>query len=84
MWERQRAFGVQPMHYVYFPVASLAPDFLPLVERCALKKEVASLVLNSSDCVFVLEVFKIFGLLSGAHRYDVLEILRLVRAEIDA
>lgn len=82
--ERQRALGVQPMLYVCFPVASLTPDFLPLVGRCAFKKEVAQLSLAPEESFLILEVFKIFGLLSGAHRHDVLEILRLVRAEIDA
>lgn len=79
--ERQRAIGVQPMLYVCFPVARLTTGFLPLLGRCALKKETANLILNSSDGVFVLELLKIFGLLSEALRHDVLEILKLVHSE---
>lgn len=82
--ERQRALGVQPMLYVCFPVRRLSGEFFPLIGRCAFKKELARLNLAPEESFLILEVFKIFGLLSGAHRYDVLEILRLVRAEIDA
>ena len=63
--EKQRAVGVQPMLYVCFPITQLNPsENKPvLLGRVADLKECAHLILDSNDKEFVLEAFKIFGIL---------------------
>ncbi|WP_066388634.1 R.Pab1 family restriction endonuclease [Helicobacter himalayensis] len=79
--EKQRAIGVQPMLYVCFPITELeAKENMPLLlGRIAESKECATLILDSKDKNFLLETFKIFGILSKNHNYDVLEILGLIQ-----
>lgn len=75
--EKQRAVGVQPMLYVCFPVTEL--QCTPaLLGRVAESKECGLLVLDSKDKNFLLETFRIFGMLSKSHNYDIYEILRIV------
>lgn len=76
--EKQRAVGVQPILYVCFPVTEL--QCTPaLLGRVAESKECGLLVLDSKDKNFLLEIFRIFGMLSKSHNYDVCEILGIVR-----
>ncbi|WP_334092308.1 R.Pab1 family restriction endonuclease [Helicobacter typhlonius] len=75
--EKQRAVGVQPMLYVCFPITELQCQPL-LLGRVAEPKEYGLLVLDSKDKDFLLETFKIFGMLSKNHNYDVLEILKII------
>lgn len=78
--EKQRAVGVQPMLYVCFPITHLHPkDNMPMfLGRVAESKECAYLVLDYKDKDFLLETFKIFGILSKNHNYDVLQILQTI------
>lgn len=76
--EKQRAVGVQPMLYVCFPITEL--QCTPaLLGRVAESKECGLLVLDSKDKNFLLETFRIFGMLSKSHNDDVCEILRIVK-----
>ena len=76
--EKQKAVGLQPMLYVCFPVTKLQTDKEPLIGRCAQKKETAYLILDKTHKKFVLQTFKIFALLSKAHKHDVIEIIKLI------
>lgn len=76
--EKQRAIGTQPMLYVCFPITEL--QCTPaLLGRVAEPKECGLLVLDSKDKNFLLETFRVFGMLSKSHNYDVCEILKIVK-----
>lgn len=75
--EKQRAVGVQPMLYFCFPITELKSDS-SLMGRCANTKEFAYFEINKSNVFIILEMVKIFGMLSPSHQYDTLEILDLI------
>lgn len=78
--EKQRAVGVQPMLYVCFPITELeSKDNTTLLGRVANTKECGILSLDARHRTFVLECCKIFGILSKNHRYDMLEILKIIK-----
>lgn len=82
--EKQRAIGVQPMLYVCFPITELksANNKSYLLGRVADSKECAYLILDSKDKQFLLETFKVFGILSESHNYDIRRILELIKKDI--
>lgn len=82
--EKQRAIGVQPMLYVCFPITELKPavNKPDLIGRVADSKECAYLILDSKNKQFLLEAFKIFGILSESHNYDIRQILELIKKYI--
>lgn len=75
--EKQRAVGVQPMLYFCFPITELKSDS-PLIGRCANAKEFAYFEINKNNSFIILEMVKIFGMLSPSHQHDTLEILNLI------
>ncbi len=75
--EKQRAVGVQPMLYVCFPITEIHCNPV-LLGRVAESKECGLLILDSKDKNFLLEIFKIFGMLSKNHNYDVCEIIKII------
>lgn len=78
--EKQRAIGVQPMLYVCFPITQLeSRNNMALLGSVAEAKECGILVLDSKYKAFLLECFKIFGILSKNHNLDMLEILRVIK-----
>lgn len=81
--EKQRAVGVQPMLYICVPVkyvcSSINGNFID--GRVAEKGESAIWIIGKEEAIFLLEVAKLFGLLSFAHRHDILEILNLLFPE---
>lgn len=77
--EKQKAVGIQPMVYICFPVSYLKDELgNSLIGRTAKPNEVAIFEFNRDNAFVILESFKIFGLLSKAHRHDTQEILRLI------
>lgn len=80
--EKQRAIGTQPMLYVCFPITQLCPTNgnIALLGRVAQQKEKAHLILDSTHKQFLLESFKIFGILSPNHNHDVREILKIIKS----
>ena len=78
------AKGIQPMLYVCFPITELKPanNKPALLGRVAESKECAYLILDSKDKQFLLESFKIFGILSENHNYDIRQILELIKKYI--
>ena len=79
--EKQRAIGSQPMLYVCFPITQLVhfKNKSALLGRVAETKEFAYLVLDSKDKQFLLESFKIFGILSPSHNHDIIQILNIIK-----
>ena len=75
--EKQRAIGVQPMLYLCFPITELEAD-VPLIGRVAESKESAYFVFDGSNADVLLEVLKIFGILSKNHKHDVLQIINVI------
>jgi len=75
--EKQRAVGVQPMLYFCFPITKLESSEV-LVGRIANKKEFAYFTFNKNNAFIVLEMIKIFGMLSKSHQHDIIEILNSI------
>ena len=72
--EKQRAVGVQPMFYLCIPIPELNPG-RPLIGRAAERNEKAGFVFSEENCSIVLEMTRIFGILSAPHRADMLAIV---------
>lgn len=73
--EKQRAVGVQPMLYFCIPISELDAH-PPLIGRTAKLKEAARFTFSENNYEVVLQMMKIFGILSDRHREDVLRIVR--------
>ena len=75
--EKQRAIGTQPMLYFCFPITELQSDEY-LIGRCANKKEFAEFLFNKDNCFIILEMIKIFGMLSVSHQHDTVQIIQTI------
>lgn len=75
--EKQRAVGVQPMLYFCIPISELNPG-RPLIGRTAERNERAGFAFSDENCSVVLEMARIFGILSAPHRADMLAIVERV------
>lgn len=73
--EKQRGVGLQPMLYVCIPLANLKFDAQPF-GRTAKPKETCRWPVGPSEVPLLLQLFRIFGMLSTRHRHDTLAILR--------
>ncbi len=73
--EKQRGVGLQPMLYVCIPLANLDFDVSPF-GRLAEKQEMCRWTVGPAEAPLLLELFRIFGMLSARHRHDTLAILR--------
>ena len=76
--EKQWAVGVQPMLYFCFPISGLRSHSDPLLGRMAYPNESADFVFNQSNSHVVLEMTKIFGMLSEPHNADIVAILQAI------
>ena len=72
--EKQRGVGLQPMLYVCIPLANLEFDASPF-GRTARPKEKCRWPVGPAEAPLLLELFRIFGMLSARHRHDTLAIL---------
>lgn len=75
--EKQRAIGVQPMLYLCFPIMELVSK-KELIGRTAEPKETADFVFDEPKIDMLLEIFKIFGILSKNHKHDILQIIKVI------
>ena len=80
--EKQRAVGNQPMLYVCIPVSELITN-PPLIGRSAATKEHAEFILDENNYEVVLHLVKIFGILSPAHRTDIINIIDKILEILD-
>lgn len=72
--EKQRAVGTQAMLYVCLPITSLKFKKQP-IGRALEAKECAEWHIGRNEALLALELFRVFGMLSPKHRYDVMAIL---------
>ncbi len=75
--EKQRAVGIQPMLYFCFPITELI-SHEPLIGREAKQKEFAYFKFDKNNAFIILEMIKIFGMLSVSHNYDMKKILTII------
>lgn len=75
--EKQRAVGIQPMLYLCFPITELQADE-NLIGRIAQVKETAQFVIDQSNYRIVIEMVKMFGMLSPSHHKDILGIIKSI------
>ncbi len=78
--EKQRAVGVQPMFYFCFPITELKSEET-LIGRCAYTKEFANFIIDKNNAFIIVEMIKIFWMLSPSHQYDIIQILKLIISE---
>lgn len=76
--EQQYAMGTQPLLCLCLPVGELITEE-PVLGRQAKSKELAKFLITEENIGIFLETLEIFGMLSGAHRHDVREILKVIR-----
>lgn len=75
--EKQKAVGTQPMLYFCFPIIELA-NSKELLDRVAKSKEEGVFVLDESKKQLLLDMLKLFGILSENHKHDILKIINLI------
>lgn len=75
--EKQRAIGIQPMLYLCFPITELQASE-NLIGRIAQVKETAQFVIDQSNYRIVIEMVKMFGMLSPSHHKDILGIIKSI------
>jgi len=75
--EKQRAIGIQPMLYFCFPITELISKE-HLIGRTSKTKEFAYFKFDKNNAFIILEMIKIFGMLSISHRYDIVNILEVI------
>jgi hypothetical protein len=73
--EKQRAIGIMPMLYLCFPITELRSN---LIGRVAEAKETADFIINKNNIHIFLEILKIFGILSKAHKQDTINIITTI------
>lgn len=75
--EKQRAVGTQAMLYVCIPVTMLKFK-TSAIGRTLNKKESADWIIGREEALLSLELFRIFGMLSPKHRFDVIAIFKML------
>ena len=75
--EKQRAVGIQPMLYLCFPITELLANE-NLIGRTTHVNETAQFVIDKSNYSIIIEMVKVFGMLSPSHHKDILEILKSI------
>jgi hypothetical protein len=75
--EKQKAMGTQAMLYVCIPVTALQFQ-TNVLGRIIESKECAKWIIGREEALLVLEMFRVFGMLSSKHRFDVLSIFEML------
>ena len=75
--EKQKAVGTQAMLYVCLPLTALKFGQDPIGRKLN-QKECAEWRIGKEEASLALELFRVFGMLSAKHRYDVMEILKIL------
>ena len=79
--EKQRAVGVQPMLYVCLPITSV--EFKDnVLGRTLEAKECSKWKIGDGEAKLALELFRVFGMLSIKHRFDILALLDMLFPDI--
>jgi len=80
--EQQLGSGIQGMLYICLPITELQFKEMP-IGRVVKSKECARWVIGKEEGKFVLEVFRIFGMISESHRQDVISIFQMLFPELE-
>ena len=75
--EKQKAIATQAMLYVCLPITTLRFELAPL-GRTVRSKEMVRWVVGEEEAALALELFRVFGMLSPKHRFDVLAIFEML------
>lgn len=75
--EKQRAVWTQPMLYFCFPITELKTE-IPLLWRTAETKEYANFIFDENNYIVILEMLKIFWILSKSHKIDIISIIDII------
>lgn len=75
--EKQNAVGIQPMLYLCFPITELRASE-SLIGRTARARETAKFIIDENNYEIVVEMARIFGMLSPSHHKDILEIIKSI------
>lgn len=75
--EKQRAVWTQPMLYFCFPITELKTE-KQLLWRIADKNEFAKFTFDKNNYSIILEMLKIFWILSPSHKADIIAIIDLI------
>ena len=75
--EKQKAMGTQAMLYVCIPLTALQFQ-TNVLGRIIESKECAKWIIGREEALLVLEMFRVFGMLSPKHRFDVLSIFEML------
>ena len=75
--EKQRAVGAQAMLYLCVPISALRFN-KPAIGRVLDAKERGRWDIGREEALLALELFNVFGMLSPKHRFDVLQILKIL------
>ena len=73
--EKQRAIGIMPMLYLCFPITELKSN---LIGRVADTKETSDFIIDKNNINIFIEILKIFGILSKAHKQDTINIIATI------
>ncbi|MDR2033154.1 MAG: R.Pab1 family restriction endonuclease [Helicobacteraceae bacterium] len=79
--EKQSAVGVMSMLYLCFPITKLQSE-VPLLGRTAKTKESAFFIIDENNAIVFIRMIKLFGMLSRAHKHDILAILKTIKVRI--
>ena len=79
--EQQNAAAIQPMLYVCIPITALRFKST-IIGRKFDVKETADWVIGKDEAELALELFRIFGMLSPKHRFDVVAIFQRLFTDI--
>lgn len=80
--EKQYAIGTQAMLYVCLPITSLRFT-RNIIGRTFEAKETADWIVGREEASLSLELFRIFGMLSPKHRFDVLAIFKMLFPDLE-
>lgn len=80
--EKQRAVGTQAMLYVCLPITTLQFK-RNAIGRALDAKETGVWPIGQDEAKLALELFRVFGMLSPKHRFDVLAILKMLFPNIE-
>lgn len=75
--KQQYAAGVQPMLYFCIPFESFS-DYKKLENKSSKKGDRLTYTINGSNAEILLKMFKVFGMASPAHNFDVIEIIKIL------
>lgn len=75
--EKQKAVGSQAMLYVCLPITALKFS-RPALGRTLDCKECAEWHIGKNEAALIVEMFRVFGMLSPKHRHDVIALLEML------